>query len=54
MVTYIVHVDGSSPYEEPQLKVLTGDRKVSPDLLQSLVGNRIKPQLILILSETKS
>ena len=34
------------------LKVLIGDRKVSPHLLQSLIGNRINPKLFLTLGET--
>ena len=33
------------------LKVLIGDRKVSPHLLQSFVGNRINPKFFLTLGE---
>lgn len=34
------------------LKVLIGDRDVSPHLLQSFIGDRINPELLLTLGET--
>lgn len=35
------------------LKVLIGDRKVSPHLLQRFVGDGIDPKLLLALGETE-
>ena len=35
------------------LKVLVSDGKMRPHLLQSFVGNRVNPELLLTLSETE-